>query len=85
MEITIDRFGRIIIPKRIRDDHNLEPGTQVKIEEKEDTIILRPVRGELNLQWKNGVLIYTGEPMGDLIDAVSKHRQQRARSLRKPK
>ena len=85
METTIDRFGRLVIPKKIRDEHNLEPGTQVRIEEKEDTIILIPIRGEQNLQWKDGVLVYTGVPLGDLVKAVSKHRNERARSVRKLK
>jgi AbrB family looped-hinge helix DNA binding protein len=85
METTVDRFGRVVIPKKIRDDHNLGPGTQVRIEEKEDAIILIPVRGEQNLQWKNGVLVYTGVPMGDLVEAVTKHRKERARSLRRLK
>jgi len=85
METTVDRFGRVVIPKKIRDDHNLGPGTQVRIEEKEDAIILIPVRGEQNLQWKNGVLVYTGAPMGDLVEAVTKHRKERARSLRRLK
>ena len=85
METTVDRFGRVVIPQKIRDDHNLGPGTQVRIEEKEDAIILIPVRGEQNLQWKNGVLVYTGAPMGDLVEAVTKHRKERARSLRRLK
>ena len=85
METTVDRFGRVVIPKKIRDNYNLEPGTQVRIEEKEDAIILIPVSGEQNLQWKNGVLVYTGVPMGDLVEAVTKHREERARSFRRLK
>lgn len=85
METTIDRFVRLVIPKKVRDEHNLEPGTQVRIEEKEDTIILIPIRGEQNLKWKDGVLVYTGAPMVDLVKAVSKHRNERARSVRKLK
>lgn len=82
METTVDRFGRVVIPKKIRDDYNLEPGTQVRLEEAEDAIILRPVRDEQNLKWKEGVLIFTGAPMEDLVEAVSKHREKRARNVR---
>lgn len=35
MEATIDRFGRIVIPKKIRDDFNLKPGSQIHFEEAE--------------------------------------------------
>jgi AbrB family looped-hinge helix DNA binding protein len=85
METTIDKFGRVVIPKKIRDEHDLEPGTQVRIEEKNDVIILIPVRGDQNLQFKDGVLVYTGMPMGDIAEAVSKHREKRARSVGKLK
>ena len=82
METIVDKFGRIVIPKKIRNEHNLEPGTQVRIEEKDDVIILIPVRGEHSLQSKDGVLVYTGVAMGDIGEAVSrKHREKRARSV----
>jgi AbrB family looped-hinge helix DNA binding protein len=85
METTVDKFGRVVIPKKIRDEHDLEPGTQVRIEEKNDVIILIPVRGEQNLQFKDGVLVYTGMPTGDIGEAVSKHREKRVRSVGKLK
>jgi AbrB family looped-hinge helix DNA binding protein len=85
MEATIDRFGRIVIPKHIRDDFNLEPGTQVRIDEKEGAIVLQPIREESNLQWKDGVLVFSGVPLGDLGETVAKHRKQRARVVRRQK
>jgi AbrB family looped-hinge helix DNA binding protein len=85
METIVDKFGRIVIPKKIRNEHNIEPGTQLRIEEKDDVIILIPVRGEHNLQSKDGVLVYTGVAMGDIGEAVSKHREKRARTVGKLK
>lgn len=85
METTVDRFGRIVIPKQIRDAFDLEPGTQIHIEEQENAIILKPNRGEPNLRWKDGVLVFTGVPVGDIDDAVASHRNQRARSVSKLK
>jgi len=81
METTLDRFGRILIPKQIREDLNLKPGTQIRIEETDQTIILKPVRGEPNLVVKDGVLVYSGTPVGDLERAVERHREERAKSL----
>jgi len=83
MEATLDRFGRIVIPKKIRDDFNLQAGTQINIEETEQAIILTPKNGEPNLFWKDGVLVFSGVPMGDLIEALTKHRDDRVRSIRK--
>ena len=48
MEATLDRFGRIVIPKKIRDDFNLQAGTQIYIEETEQAIILTPHRKTVN-------------------------------------
>ena len=74
METALDKFGRIVIPKKIRDDFNLKPGSQIRIEENEQAIILKPVAGEPSLRWKDGVLVFSGAPIGDLDKALEKHR-----------
>ena len=83
METTVDRFGRIVIPKKIRDDFNLKAGTAIRLEETEQTIILRPVQGESNLRVKDGILVFSGTPLEDLGDALAKHREERIKSVRK--
>ena len=81
MQTTIDRFGRIVLPKKLRDDFNLEPGSQIHIEESGQEIILKPIHGEPNLRLKEGVLVFSGVPLGDLNNAVIKHREKRIKSL----
>ena len=81
METTIDRFGRIVLPKKIRDDFNLEPGSQIQIEESGREIILKPVQGEANLRLKDGVLVFSGASMGDLNKALARHREERSVNL----
>ena len=83
METSLDRFGRIVIPKKIREDFNLKAGSPIRIEEGEQEIILKPVQGEPNLHVKDGVLVFTGTPLEDLGDAVAKHREERMKSIRK--
>ena len=83
MQTTIDRFGRIVLPKKLRDDFNLEPGSQIQIEESVQEIILKPIYGEPNLRLKDGVLVFTGVPLGDLNIAVAKHRDERLQSFGK--
>jgi AbrB family looped-hinge helix DNA binding protein len=83
METTIDRFGRIVIPKEIRDDFNLKPGSPIRIEESDQVIILKPLQGEANLHWKDGVLVFSGTPLGDLAKALEEHREDRAKKLRR--
>ena len=82
MGTTLDKFGRIVIPKEIRDDFNLKPGSLIRIEESEQAIILRPVAGDPNLRWKDGVLVFSGAPMGGLNKTLEQHREDRLKSLR---
>ena len=83
-ETIVDRFGRVVIPKKIRDDFNLGAGTPVRFEESEQGIVLKPVRGEPNLHCKDGVLVFSGSALGDLSEAIEKHREERARNILKP-
>ena len=83
METILDRFGRIVIPKKIREDFDLKVGTQIQIEENEKSIILTPVQGEPNLRMKDGVLVFSGVPLEDLGEALIKHRKDRLISIRK--
>ena len=82
METTLDKFGRIVIPKEIRDDFNLRPGSQIRIEESDKAIILKPVTGEPNLHCKDGVLVFSGVPMGDLEKALETYREDRLKTIR---
>ena len=48
----ISSKGQVVIPKEIRDDFNLKPGSQIRIEESEKAIILTPVHREPCLHLK---------------------------------
>jgi AbrB family looped-hinge helix DNA binding protein len=82
METTLDKFGRIVIPKEIRDDFNLKPGSQIRIEESDQAIVLKPVAGEPSLHLKEGVLVFSGGPMGDFEKELETHREDRLKIIR---
>jgi len=77
MEISIDHFGRIVIPKQVREHFALVPGSQLELQETNDTIILRPHIAEPDLIEKEGVLVYSGKAAGDLERALERHRVER--------
>jgi AbrB family looped-hinge helix DNA binding protein len=79
MEATVDRFGRIVIPKRVRDELGLGAGSVLEIEECDERIVLSVRRDEPDLVRVNGVLVYTGEATGDLEEAVEAQRRGRSR------
>jgi len=81
MEITVDRFGRVVIPKEVREGLGLEPGSVLRVEEKEDEILLTPLRDRPPTRLKGGVLVFSGEPTGDLLESVKRHRDERAKRV----
>jgi AbrB family looped-hinge helix DNA binding protein len=62
--VTIDKAGRITIPKRLQRELHLEPGDALEIKSAGQQIILRPVRGTSPLTKEHGVwVLHTGEPL----------------------
>jgi AbrB family looped-hinge helix DNA binding protein len=46
--VQTDRSGRIIIPKEIRDDIGIEEGDLIRIEKRNDEILLKPLHLKKN-------------------------------------
>lgn len=85
MESTVDKFGRIVIPKSVRDHQGLDAGTVLEIVEDGGVIVLRPRRPAPDLVERDGTLVFTGEATGDLEqaleEAVQRQREERSRHL----
>src|ERR1700722_16405046 len=63
-QLTIDKAGRIVIPKSLRDELHLEPGDALELEHAGEEITLRPVRGTGPLSKEHGVWVFrTGDPI----------------------
>jgi AbrB family looped-hinge helix DNA binding protein len=85
METTLDRFGRVVIPKEIRDILGLKPGELLKVEQSDDEVVLKPLREEPPIKVKDGVLVYVGTATGNLMEAVRAHREERLRRASSPR
>lgn len=81
MQVAIDKFGRVLIPKVIRHHLGIRPGSVLQIEEHEHDILLKLVKSKTFLQRKKGVLIFTGEATGDLESAIQDDRERRLEDL----
>ena len=77
MKTVLDRFGRIVIPKEIRQRLGLKPGTEIEIDEHGSEVVLKRIRNETPLKLEDGVLVFTGSATGDLMDAIRTHREER--------
>jgi AbrB family looped-hinge helix DNA binding protein len=80
--ISIDRAGRVVLPKHLRERFHLREGDMLSLEIKGDAIELRPEKtGQLlNV---NGVLVYSDPsakfPEG--VDYVAEMREERIADL----
>ncbi|HEX3747093.1 MAG TPA: AbrB/MazE/SpoVT family DNA-binding domain-containing protein [Bryobacteraceae bacterium] len=62
--LTIDRAGRIVIPKPLREELHLEAGDALEMESAVEQITLRPVRGAGPLTKEEGVWVFhAGQPL----------------------
>ena len=55
--LTLDKAGRVVLPKPVRDELQLSPGDSLEVETSEDQIVLRPVRGTSRLRKKQGIWV----------------------------
>ena len=60
MELNMDRQGRIVLPKAIRDALGLREGSKLTIEMTASGVELTPI-AEGQSRWENGLLILSGE------------------------
>jgi AbrB family looped-hinge helix DNA binding protein len=77
METTIDRFGRVIIPKTIREHLGLRPGSKLIVEEHNHDLLLRTADKASYLEVREGVVVYTGKITGDIEHPVQSIRDER--------
>jgi AbrB family looped-hinge helix DNA binding protein len=77
MQLVLDRFGRVVLPKGIRDDLGLAPGDVLDVDEQTECLVLRPARESSPLRAKDGLLVFAGRSTGDLRAAVTEHRRAR--------
>jgi len=62
--LTIDKAGRVVIPKRLRDKLRLAAGDSFQMESTEEEIVLRPVRNEERFCKEDGIWVFrAGKPL----------------------
>lgn len=81
--VTIDRVGRLVIPKEIREEAGIEPGMVLQISCREGRIEIEPKRRPIRIEKRGRVQVAVsvegGEPLTRATVAAA---QRRARSQR---
>jgi AbrB family looped-hinge helix DNA binding protein len=67
-KLTLDKAGRVVTPKPLRDEFQLGPGDALELQSSSEQITLRPVRGTMPLQKEHGIWVYrTGNPLPEAV------------------
>jgi len=78
----IDNFGRIVIPKKIRDEFGISKSSEIEINTtNNDEIIIKPGTSKPFIKNKDGVLVVCSEPVGSLEDVLEGDREERIRKI----
>jgi AbrB family looped-hinge helix DNA binding protein len=79
----IDKAGRLVVPKKMRDALHLVPGTRLSLIQKGNAIVVQTEAKPGRLYRKNGILVYdSGKPVPpDSVNWVDENRQERAEDL----
>ncbi len=77
-KLTLDKAGRVVLPKPLRDRLQLAPGDTLHLETEGERITLRPVRQNVMLKKEFGVWVYQGESTDTSItDLLDRERENR--------
>ncbi len=82
-QLILDKAGRVVIPKSLREELNLEPGDALELETVGERITLRPVRATGPLTKEQGVWVFrTGQtlPAAATDEILRQIREQRDRA-----
>ncbi len=85
MNLKIDRAGRIVVPKPIRQRLGLQPNTEIELVEQADGVLLRPLEHRSPMIKRDGRWVHLGQidPTYDLNRLIDDVREERIRDLLK--
>ncbi|WP_202224552.1 AbrB/MazE/SpoVT family DNA-binding domain-containing protein [Okeania sp. KiyG1] len=72
-QLTVDQFGRIEIPGKIRQQLGINNQTKLSLKVENGQLILQPLKSELETYYEDGILVFKAEPIGNtetIIDEV---------------
>ena len=83
MTLKIDKAGRVILPKPVRDRLGLHAGSDLEMRETKDGIMLTPTGQSPSMIKKGNFWVFTAEipPGWDVLKAIDEDREDRIRKI----
>ena len=79
--ITMDRAGRVVLPKAVRDELNLSAGDSLELSSDSDGLTLRPARASGRMIRKGVFWVmaksHNPAPMQDPVEMIREMREER--------
>ena len=84
-KLKIDKSGRIVVPKALRERLGLKPGTELEAFDQQDGVLLRAVEERPALVKVDGLWVHRGvaEPGATWARVIQAVREERIESLLK--
>ncbi len=82
--VEMDKLGRLVVPKKIRDAMHWRAGDSLEMELRNEEVILRPRSRARGLMKKEGLWVYdSGVPLtsGDINKWITEDRERRSRYI----
>lgn len=68
MKTTIDRAGRVVIPKEVRRAAGLQPGDNIEVMLKDGDVVIRQVEAQMRLQREGRFSVIVPESSTEPLD-----------------
>jgi AbrB family looped-hinge helix DNA binding protein len=81
--VTIDKAGRLVLPKAIRDALHLKPGSSLELEQRDDEVVMRMQQLQAEIVYKHGIpVLRSREPLRlSPVELVEQDREDRIQKL----
>lgn len=79
----IDKAGRVVVPKKLRDSLHLVPGTRLSLRQDGDALVIQAESKPRGLYMEKGTLVYDAGPVppSDVVEWIAEDREARLKRL----
>jgi len=81
IKAKVDKFGRIVIPKKIRQELGIRDNSAVFIETSSNGLLLKPEKSVPFVKDMEGIIVVCSEATGDFTGFLDEEREKRIKNI----